>query len=112
MRLSEEQFLRFGEMRAETLEELVPELCEKDVAYVVYWYRQGEPKDPKAKNFARNLYFFRRYKVYLADPFQAGEDVPGFEHLETLPLPDFMNKPSVQVYRFLGNSPRLDGPCD
>jgi hypothetical protein len=111
-RLSEEQLLRFGEMRAETLEELVPELCEKDVDYVVYWYRRGEPKDPSATNYARNLYFYRRYKVYLAEPFQAGEDVPGFEHLETLPLPDFIDKPPVQIYRFLGNAPGLDGPCD
>lgn len=111
-RLTGEQLLRFGGMRAETLEELVPELCEKDVDYVVYWYRRVEPKDPSAKNYARDLYFFRRYKVYLADPFQSGEDVPGFEHLETLPLPDFMDKPPVQVYRFLRDSPELDGPCD
>ncbi len=46
------------------------------------------------------------------DPFQSGEDVPGFEHLETLPLPDFMNKPPVQVYRFLRDAPGSDGPCD
>ncbi len=96
-----DRLLRFGRMEAQNLEELLPELHEIGATYVVYWYRRGKPTDPDGKNYARNLYYYRRYKVWLGDPFKEGKPVPGFEHLETLPLPEFMNMPPVQVYRLL-----------
>lgn len=95
------QLVGFGHLKAETHDELVREIAEREVDYVVYWYRRGKP-EPGTLNYERNLYYYTKYKVYLAEPFSRGEPLPHFEHLATLPLPPAMDKPAVQVYRFLG----------
>ncbi len=98
------QLISWGSMKAESHEELIEELKSRAVTYVTYSYRPGKPTNPEAERYAYDMYYYTRYKVYLAEPFKRGADMPHFEHLATIPLPEWMQYPPVQIYRF------LDGP--
>lgn len=84
---------RFSNMRAENPEELAKEMREKGLTHVAYTYRwpAGNPA---------SAHYNRKKKYYLALEFGGGE-VPGFEHLATLPLPAILDRPAVQVYKVL-----------
>lgn len=103
------QLIGWRSFRAETHEELLEELDRRGVTYVTYTYRRGKPADPDAPRYAYYMYYYTRYKVYLAEPFMGGEDLPGFEHLETIALPEWMQYPPTQIYRFLGDSGARSG---
>jgi hypothetical protein len=92
--LDSERLQKFLRMDAENAAELVPEMREKGFTHVVYTYRLP------GRNPASILYNKRR-KYYLAQEFRSGGEVPGFEHVATLPLPAILDQPAVQVYRVL-----------
>ncbi len=105
--LQEEQTVLFGHIKAMTHEELVPEIRQRGIDYVVYWYRAPKPsQEKKDKNYERDLYYYNRFKVWLADPFRQGNPVEGFELVTTIELPEAVEKPDVQIYRVLGEDPQ------
>lgn len=96
-----EQLVRYDDLSAEEHDELIAELIEREIDYVVYWRRKipGEPGD---RNYARDMLYYTKYKVWLTDPFNQGAPVAGFIHQATLPVPEHLEQPAVQIYRFLG----------
>jgi hypothetical protein len=92
--LGPERFEKFLKMRAENAAELAAEMREKGLTHVAYTYRY------RATNPAAELYN-RKKKTHLAEEFRGGGEVPGFEHLATLPLPEMLHRSPVQVYRVL-----------
>jgi hypothetical protein len=90
--LDPQRFQRFRRMQAENAAELAMEMREKGFTHVAYTYRWP------ARNPAAALYN-RKRKYYLAEEFRDGGDVPGFEHVATLPLPVILDRPAVQIYR-------------
>ena len=40
-------------------------------------------------------------EYYLAEEFRSGGEVPGFRHVATIPLPEILNRPPVQIYRVI-----------
>jgi len=94
--ISKAQLIGFGHLKARNLEEFTREVEERGVSYVIYTYRRN-------RGDARDTYYHNLFKAYLMEPFKDGKDVAGFEHLETIPMPDRVRKPPVQVYRFTGS---------
>jgi hypothetical protein len=85
---------RFSNMQAENSEELAKEMREKGFTHVAYTYRlpAGNPA---------SAHYNRKKKYHLALEFSGGGEVPGFEHVATLPLPAILDRPAVQVYKVL-----------
>ena len=85
---------KFSKMRAGSAAELATEMKEKGLTHVAYSYRR------LARNPAAALYD-RKKKTSLAQEFQAGGEIDGFERVATLPLPAILDRPPVQIYRVL-----------
>jgi len=84
----------FLEVKAEDLDALRAEMAVKKIAYLVYQHFDLPPKgDP------RYPLFVRRNRPELLKRFREGKPVPGFEHVETLPVPPEARSADVQIYR-------------
>lgn len=92
--LDRERFEKFLKMGADSAAELAPEMREKGLTHVAYTYRH-RVTTPIAG------FHYRRKKTHLAEEFREGGEVAGFEHLATLPLPEFLDRSPVQIYRVL-----------
>ena len=103
---TKEQLVKFGNLKAEDHDGLIDEAAARGIDYVVYWYRPGKPEDPDDVNYQRNLYYYERYKVWLAEPFREGAPVTGFQHVRTIPVPEHLGRPDVQIYRYRGAESR------
>ncbi len=88
------RFEKFLKMGAENAAELAAEMREKGLTHVAYTYRY-RVTTPIAG------FHYRRKKTHLAEEFREGGEVAGFEHLATLPLPEFLDRSPVQIYRVL-----------
>ena len=86
----------FDKLACQTQEELVEELAERRVTYVIYTYRE-----PPQEGYARDQYYYRKFKMHLVDRFKDGRALPHFRHVTTLELPERVGKLPVQVYRFI-----------
>ena len=80
--LRREQTVRMSHMAATTYDELVAEMRQKEIRYLVYIPRTGlyipyEEEDGK----------YIKYKIYLLRPFYDGREPPDFRRVYTTPLP-------------------------
>jgi hypothetical protein len=82
----------FYELEAQDAASLAAEMRARDLSYLVATWRK-----PVAQTIDR--VYERKFKWFLVDPFTAGEPVPGFEHVASLPLPAHLGVPPVQIYR-------------
>ena len=71
---------------------LAAEMHARGLSYLVATWRK-----PVAQTI--DHVYERKFKWFLVDPFAAGEPVPGFAHVATLPLPAHLGLPPVQIYR-------------
>jgi hypothetical protein len=92
--LATEQVVGFAALRAETPDDLAAELRTRGIRYVVYTWR-------KTNETPSDVYYDKKLKAYLGEPFRAGGPVPGFAHVATVPLPPQLERDPVQVYRVL-----------
>jgi hypothetical protein len=90
--ISPRRLVPFSSLDAESPTELARLMGERGLTHVAYTYR-GSVRNPS------QAYYHRIKNVALAEFFAEGADVPGFEHLATLPLPSELSRPAVQVYR-------------
>jgi hypothetical protein len=90
--LEAKRFGKFLHMEAENAAELAVEMREKGLTHVAYTYRY-RVTTPIAR------FHYRRKKTRLAEEFREGGEVDGFEHLASLPLPEFLDRSPVQIYR-------------
>jgi hypothetical protein len=68
------------------------EMRARGIRYAAYTYRTP-PKDRTAD------FYYQSNKLALAEVFAAGQPLPGFEHLASLPLPAWLEHGDVQIYR-------------
>jgi len=92
--LGEDQVVGFLDLRAENLEQLRAEMRARGLRYAVYTWR-------KPIQTPSDAYYRQKLKSYLAEPFEAGDPVDGFEHVASIPLPEALERAPVQVYRLL-----------
>jgi len=93
--LSPQRLVSYSGFEAEDLEGLLPEFERKGISLAVFTDR-GPLRNPS------HHHYYRLKKVYLAEIFETGASVPGFEHVATLPLPEHLDEKDVQIYRFVG----------
>lgn len=89
-----DRFVGMHRLRAVGAQELAAEMRERGLTHLVATWRKPvrQPSDEV---------YERQFKWYLLDPFTAGAPVPGFELVATLPQPEHLKKPPVQIYRLL-----------
>lgn len=80
------------EAPAEDFAAFTAEMRERGFGYAAYTFR-APPKDPTAD------FYHQINKLALAERFAAGEPLPGFVHLASLPLPAWLEHGDVQIYR-------------
>jgi hypothetical protein len=88
------RFEKFQNLRAGDAAELAEEMREKGLTHVAYTYRNRVATPIEGLQQ-------RRKKMRLAEGFRGGGEIAGFEHLATLPLPEFLDQDPVQVYKVL-----------
>jgi hypothetical protein len=91
-RLEPRQLVPFYDLAAEDAASLAAEMRARGASYLVATWRK-----PVAQSIDR--VYERKFKWFLVDPFVDGAPVPGFEHVASLPLPEPLRQPPVQIYR-------------
>ncbi|MCP5055166.1 MAG: hypothetical protein GY937_00400 [bacterium] len=90
-----QRLVSYSGFEAEDLEGLRPEFERKGISLAVFTDR-GPLRNPS------HHHYYRLKKTYLAEIFETGAPVAGFEHLATLPLPEHLDEKDIQIYRFTG----------
>lgn len=88
------QLLSFSKVTAKDVGELPDFMRSRGLTHAV-WTHRGEARNPSAN------YYHQAFHVDIAEAFRAGEPVPGFEHVATLPVPKDIDSSDVQIYRLL-----------
>ena len=96
--LEPSRFVGFFDLEAEDAGAMAAEMQARGLTYVVATWRK-----PVAQAIDR--VYERKFKWFLVDPFARGEPVPGFEHVASLPLPEHLGQPPVQIYRLATPAP-------
>lgn len=91
-RLEPRQIVHYGSLEAERVEDLAHEMAERDIGYALYTWR-------KPLQTPSDGYYHGKLKAFLAEELRAGGEIPGLEHVVTLPLPAELGRDPVQVYR-------------
>ncbi len=91
--IQRKQMRSYGEMESEDLEGLREEFASKGLTLAVFTDR-GPLRNPS------HHHYYKEKKTYLAELFESGGSVAGFEHVATLSLPDHIERKPVQIYRF------------
>lgn len=90
--LEPRRVVSFESLKAERLEDLVPEMARRGISYAIYTWR-------KPLQTPSDGYYHGKHKAFLAEELRTGGEVPGLEHVATLPLPAELGRDPVQVYR-------------
>lgn len=92
--LDPRRLVSYAQLEASDLPTLTAELDRRGVAVAVFTDR-GPLRNPS------HHHYYREKKTYLAELFESGGQVPGFEHVATLELPGHIDRKPVQIYRRL-----------
>ena len=90
--LPSSRLVAYAQLDAHDLDSLIAAFRRRGITLAVYTDR-GPLRNPS------HHYYYREKKTYLAELFESGGPVPGFEHLATLPLPASIQRKPVQIYR-------------
>ena len=90
--LEPRQIVHFGSLEANRVEDLASEMAQRDIEYAIYTWR-------KPLQTPSDGYYHGKLKAFLAEELRSGGDIPGLEHIATLPLPAELGRDPVQIYR-------------
>jgi hypothetical protein len=89
--LGEGRAVGYAALRRASVEDLPREMRARGIRYALYVWRKT-PETPADE------YYHEKLGAPVAEVFRSGGPVPGFSHVATVPLPEALRRPPVQVY--------------